>query len=117
MIVVLLLFWILFCVLVGSFAAHKGRSFAGFFILTVLSSPLIGFIVALCVRSRDQLVAGGEQVEGAKKCPFCAEVVRAEAIKCKHCGSELPPSPESPKTREPMTQAEYKRMFNIGDVQ
>ena len=25
-----------------------------------------------------------------KKCPFCAEEVKLAAIKCKHCGSELP---------------------------
>ena len=25
-----------------------------------------------------------------KKCPFCAEDVLAAAIKCKHCGSDLP---------------------------
>ena len=47
-----LAFYILFCVLVARYAKNRGRSFAGFFLLSFFFNPLIGFIIAA--------IAGGE---------------------------------------------------------
>lgn len=34
-----------------------------------------------------------EIVQAMKRCQFCAEEVKAEAVRCKHCGSWLTSSP------------------------
>jgi hypothetical protein len=80
------LFWLFFAVIVGVIAANRGRSGFGWFLLSLVISPLLGAVLVLAL--------GAPRVDPSrdgdhKKCPSCAEWVKREAIKCKHCGEAL----------------------------
>lgn len=79
-----------FAGLIAGRARDKGRNWTAFFILTVLISPVITWLIVESIQPLKSNIddSGGLDYE-TKKCPYCAEEVKAEATKCKHCGSHI----------------------------
>lgn len=85
-------FWTLLAVAVGVLASNKGRSGIGWFLLSVLISPLLGLIFcAVASNLKTQALTPSESTH--LRCPACAEWVLPAAIVCKHCGHALTPDP------------------------
>lgn len=87
----LLIPWLILAILVGVFAERRGRFGFGYFMLAMVLSPLIGFLIVVLLGEDRAEVEYRQLASGAmRRCPDCAELVRKEARKCRHCGADLP---------------------------
>ena len=84
---IVILWFILSCV-AGIIASNKGRFGLGYFLLSIFLTPLIGLLCALAA-GKNVAQIEKRQIHNAemRRCPCCAEIVRTQAIKCRHCGS------------------------------
>jgi uncharacterized membrane protein len=77
---------------VGKVAAKKGRNFAGWFLFSLILSPVIGvFIVLLLGESTAKAVRQTAEVKGVVKvrCPECGGTAKEGAEFCPDCGAQF----------------------------
>lgn len=81
--------WLLFGIFAAVLASGKGRSGCGWFILGFLLGPIGLLLSWLASDKRPASSHGHMSPEQCKRCPFCAELILREAVKCRYCGSDL----------------------------
>lgn len=93
-------FWLIASIIVAVAAAARGRTGFGWFVLSLIISPLLSLILVLVLPSLAGDKVGqtlrsdsGELITTRThiRCPTCKELIRADASKCRFCGEALVP--------------------------
>ncbi len=88
MFIITIIIWFILSMILANIAESKGQSGGGMFFLSFIFSPLIGLLILIAKGDNEQVLEQRKIASGVLRlCHICNEAIKAEAKKCKHCGS------------------------------
>lgn len=70
---------------VGTAATERGRSYAAWFFLSLLFSPVLAGVLLLLIGEQNPRAILSYEAERLRPCPFCAEKIQKAATFCRYC--------------------------------
>lgn len=102
------IFWIICGIAASYVAKQKGKAAWAWFVVGIILGPLALLMVGLSPAAPAKVNSHSAYTQpepAQRKCPFCAEDIKFEAIVCKHCGRDVPALP--PPASEPLIKKCY----------